>query len=75
MNMINDPIPKVRQTVGFVYYKLSEFVPELIMSSPENLEIFIKNSVDHIQEHHLISTLLIGGLKNLFVQSLRLGCT
>lgn len=31
INMINDPIPKVRQTVAFVFYKLSEFVPEIIL--------------------------------------------
>ena len=30
MGMIDDQIPKVRQTAAFVYYKVSEFVPELI---------------------------------------------
>ena len=30
IEMINDPVPKVRQTVSFVFYKLSEFVPQLI---------------------------------------------
>ena len=27
VGMIADPVPKVRQTVAFVLYKLSEFVP------------------------------------------------
>jgi len=31
--MINDPVPKVRQTVSFVFYKLSEFVPQLIFQN------------------------------------------
>jgi importin subunit beta-1 len=34
INMLNDPIPKVRQTVAFVLYKISEFVPQLIWSDP-----------------------------------------
>ena len=30
LELINDPVPRVRQTVAFVFYKLSEFVPQLI---------------------------------------------
>lgn len=33
VNIINDPIPKVRQTAAFVLYKMSEFLPTLILSS------------------------------------------
>ena len=31
MNMINDDTPKVRQTVAFAFYKLSEFMPQMII--------------------------------------------
>lgn len=31
--------------------------------------------IDHIPEHHLISNLIISALKNLFVNSARLGCS
>lgn len=72
--MINDPVPKVRQTVAFVFYKLSEFVPELIFMNQANLDQFINCCIDHVPEHHLISTLLIGALKNLYVNSHRLNC-
>lgn len=72
--MINDPAPKVRQTVAFVFYKLSEFVPEIIFQSEANLDLFINRCLEHIPEHHLISTLVIGALKNLFVNSHRLNC-
>lgn len=34
MNMINDPVPKVRQTVAFAFYKLSEFMPQMIILEP-----------------------------------------
>jgi len=37
LNMINDPVPKVRQTVAFVFYKLSEYVPTLIFQNEMNL--------------------------------------
>ena len=73
--MINDPVPKVRQTVAFVFYKLSEFVPEIIFQNGANLDLFINRCIEHIPEHHLISNLIIGALKNLFVNSNRLNCT
>ena len=34
VNMINDPVPKVRQTAAFVLYKMSEFLVGLILASP-----------------------------------------
>lgn len=34
LGMLDDPIPRVRQTVAFVYYKLAEFVPEIILCLP-----------------------------------------
>ncbi len=67
--MIDDPAPKVRHTVAFVYYKLSEFVPEIIISSQENLDMFITNSLNHLHEDPIIVSLLIGGFKNLFIQT------
>lgn len=69
VSMINDSIPKVRQTVAFVLYKLSEFVPEVIFSSEQNLDHFIERCLEHLPEHPLISTLLMGALKNLFVNA------
>jgi importin subunit beta-1 len=75
VNMIADSVPKVRQTVAFVFYKLSEFVPEIVFSSQDNLDLFINQCIAHIGEHHLISNLIIGALKNLFVHSARLNCS
>lgn len=69
LNMINDPVPKVRQTVAFVYYKLSEYVPEIILRNKENLDLFINNSLNNLDQSPLISTLLIGGVKNIFQQT------
>ena len=57
--------------MAFVFYKLSEFVPEIIFQSPSNLDLFINSCIEHIPEHHLISNLLIQALKNLFVNSQR----
>lgn len=73
--MINDPIPKVRQTVAFVFYKLSEFVPEVIFMTPGNLELFVNSCLQHLPEHHLISTLVVGALKNLFTNAFRASCS
>ena len=70
--MINDPIPKVRQTAAFVLYKMSEFLPELILSSQANMDLFVNNCLDHLPEHHLISTLVMGALRNLVVSSNKL---
>jgi len=67
--MINDSSPKVRQTAAFVLYKMSEFLPELILSSPANLDLFVNNCLIHLPEHHLISTLVMGALRNLIVSS------
>jgi importin subunit beta-1 len=75
VNMINDQVPKVRQTVAFVLYKLSEFVPEIIFMSQQNLDLFVNRCLEHIQEHHLISTLVIGALKNLFTNACRAGAS
>jgi len=69
MNMINDPIPKVRQTVAFSFYKLSEFMPQLIILEEPFLDQFVDHCLTHIGEHPTISTLLIASLKNLFIQS------
>ena len=70
--MINDPIPKVRQTAAFVLYKMSEFLPELILSSQANMDLFVSNCLIHLSEHHLISTLAMGALRNLVVSSNKL---
>ncbi len=40
INMIDDITPRVRTAVAFVYYRLSKFVPEIILQSPENLNLF-----------------------------------
>ena len=66
IDMINDPVPKVRQTVSFVFYKLSEFVPQIVFQNPTTLDLFVQRCLDHIQEHHLICTLIFGALRNLF---------
>jgi hypothetical protein len=73
MEMINDPVPKVRQTVAFVYYKLSEFVPHLIFSNDVNLKSFIEKCLAHCDEHQTIANLLVGTLKHLFINSNKLG--
>jgi importin subunit beta-1 len=75
IEMINDKVPKVRQTVAFVYYKLSEFVPEVILQAQNTMDLFVNRCLEHINEHHLISTLLMGALKNLYVNANRLGQT
>ena len=74
IDMINDPVPKVRQTVSFVYYKLSEFVPQVIFQSEATLDHFVGRCLEHIGEHHLISTLLFGALRNLFSNAKNLNC-
>lgn len=73
VNIINDPIPKVRQTAAFVLYKMSEFLPTLILSSQANLDLFVNNCMAHLPEHHLISTLVMGALRNLVVSSQKIG--
>lgn len=75
VGMINDPVPKVRQTVAFVMYKLSEFVPEVIFMSTGNLELFVNSCLQHLGEHHLISTLIVGALKNLFTSAVKGNCS
>ncbi len=37
------------------------------------LNMFVENSLNHIDEHPLIGSLLIGGLKNLFVYTSKIG--
>lgn len=41
VKMIDDPVPKVRQTVAYSLYKLSDFLAVLVFSSPESLDVFI----------------------------------
>jgi hypothetical protein len=72
MVIIDDPVPKVRQTVAFVYYKISEFVPQLIFDNEQYLQVFIQNCLNHCEEHHLISALVVGALKNLFINGAKL---
>lgn len=75
MNIINDPVPKVRQTAAYVLYKMSDFLPAMILSSQANLEAFVNNCLAHLPEHHLISTLVMGALRNLLVSSNRIGAS
>ncbi len=71
--MINDPIQKVRHTVAFVYFRLSHFVASGIAVDKNLLNMFVENSLNHIDEHPLIGSLLIGGIKNLFVFTNKVG--
>jgi len=48
---MTQPLKSDKQ-LPFVYYKLSEFVPELILSSQPNQDQFIQKSLEHIGEHH-----------------------
>lgn len=49
--MISDPVPKVRQTVAFVFYKISEFIPHLIFANDINLKTFIEKCLSHCDDH------------------------
>jgi importin subunit beta-1 len=74
VNMIHDPVPKVRQTAAFVLYKMAEFLPNMILSiSQENLDLFVNNCLLHMTEHHQIATLVMGALRNLMISGSRLG--
>ena len=48
VNIIDDPIPKVRQTAAFVLYKIAEFLPNLIIASAENLDLFVNKCIIHL---------------------------
>ena len=69
VSIINDPVAKVRQTAAFVLYKMSEFLPNIIIASNNNLELFVNSCLVHLPEHHLISTLVMGALRNLIVST------
>lgn len=65
--MINDPTQKVRHTVAFVYFRFSHFLASGIVVDKNLLNMFVENSLNHIDDHPMIGSLLIGGLKNLFI--------
>lgn len=71
--MLNDAVPKVRQTAAFVLYKMSEFLPLMIIASQETMDLFVSTCLMHLPEHHLISTLVMGALRNIMVSCSRLG--
>ena len=73
VNIINDPVAKVRQTAAFVLYKMAEFLPNRVTATKENLDMFVNNCLMHLPEHHLISTLVMGALRNLIVSTQSVG--
>jgi importin subunit beta-1 len=75
LNMINDPIQRVRHTVSYVYYKLSEFEAGPILNDKNLRDLFVGNCLNHIDEHPIIGSLLAGSLKNLYVQAYLRNCS
>ena len=73
LELIGDPVPKVRQTVAFVFYKISEFVPHLIFANDINLKTFIDKCLQHCDEHQCITTLIVGTFKHLFINANKIG--
>lgn len=73
LELINDSVPRVRQTVAFVFYKISEFVPQLIFQSDINLKTFIDKCIEHCDEHQLICNLIVGTFKHLFINAQKIG--
>lgn len=70
LNMINDPVQRVRHTVSYVYYRLSEFVAGPIINDKNLRDLFVGNCLNHIDEHPIIGSLLAGSLKNLYIKAL-----
>ena len=70
VQMFSDPVPMVRQAVGYVLYKLMEFVPDLLFQSPDNLDPLFNECLNHLgnQEPILIINLVLGTLMNVFNQ-------
>ncbi|CDW91160.1 importin subunit beta-1 [Stylonychia lemnae] len=66
LNMLDDNIERVRQSVAYAYYKLAQNIPEVILSSQHTADLFINKSLIHLCEDPAISTLLVGGLSNLY---------
>lgn len=63
----------MRQTVAFVFYKISEFVPHLIFANDINLKTFIEKCLTHCDEHQTITNLIVGTFKHLFINASKLG--
>jgi importin subunit beta-1 len=72
LNLIIDDAPKVSYSVAWVYYKLAENMPILILQDQAVLDIFINNSLNCLNKHSKIALLLLNGLKELFINASKL---
>jgi hypothetical protein len=66
LNLLNDPVPKVRNCAAWVFYKLAEHAPEVVFSSGENFDMFMNLCINRLEDHHRISILLFSTLKVVF---------
>lgn len=60
--MIDDEVPKVRNAVAWVYLRLIENVYQMVFTSSDTLSLYIQKALNHITDHHRITTLILSSL-------------
>jgi hypothetical protein len=66
INMLSDPVPKVRNCMAWVFYKIAEHVPGLILGSQDNLNQFMNASILRLDDHPRIVMLVYSSIKSVF---------
>lgn len=60
--MIDDDVPKVRNAVAWVYLRLIENVYQMVFTSNDTLTVYIEKALNHINDHHRVTTLILSSL-------------
>lgn len=75
LDLIADNSPKVSYSVAWVYYKLAENMPILILQEQAVLDLFVNNTLSILNRHSKIALLLLNALKELFINASKLGAS
>ena len=70
MSMIDDNALLVRIMMGSVYQKLASVVPQIILESPENLDLFTSKVQNHLNDNFKVALAMIASLRNLFTSAM-----
>lgn len=67
ISLINEPVPKVKKAVAYVFFRLSQYSQYLILCNPEYTTDFINACLEHINTSGAeITVLLAQSIANLF---------
>lgn len=68
-------MPKVRNGIAWVFYRIAENAPELIFRSQETLNFYVNSLLPFIGDHFRVSLQIMSAFQQLFIKAAGYGAT